>query len=415
MIAVLVLARRAAAVLQSAAFLREAGRLLTAWTVLFIVGIWMVVCQQWSDMRWVRRLHAEDAAAGAPWPDSALLGDPVLERLPFVAQSWVSDKLVDSSIVGVLLGCGFLARGWRERVMLVRRLGWMVSILYFLRALTVSVTTLPPSIASCSIPTAPKSTWEVVKATPDILAGTVGQCTDKIFSGHTAILTLGFLFWCRYATHWCFIALSAMHAVAGIICVLLVRYHYTIDVVIAILLTYAVHFIYYAALDQAVSLHLAVDDRDMSTIQSKESDELSAFANSNVYRMSVFTAVPPPKITHDGDWRDQDSAFGVEINSGRHTPNTDEHSVRKRDTDHLRTASPSTSHSHHEIDVSEPLTAVGEFPNEVPPDVPRSVAEFCSPAMRDSWRTEVLGINRAFGSFLPSAVAWMDGLDIRLK
>ncbi|PIA18237.1 hypothetical protein COEREDRAFT_39339, partial [Coemansia reversa NRRL 1564] len=160
-----------------------------------------------------------------------MLDDQLLEHLPMLEQAWISDKLVGSSVIVCIVGCSVLARGWRQRLMLIRRIAWMVAVLYFLRSVTISVTTVPPSIDSCVI-AKPQSTWQVIKATPDILAGTIGQCTDKIFSGHTAILTISFLFWRRYATHWAFVAYSAVHVTLGIVTVLMARYHYTVDVVI---------------------------------------------------------------------------------------------------------------------------------------------------------------------------------------
>ncbi|KAJ1931809.1 hypothetical protein EC988_009665, partial [Linderina pennispora] len=228
----------------SRAFHAEVKRTLVAWAVLFVVGVWMVICQQWSDMRWLHRQQMDKSEimslqqggsttsmpnVTAPWPSYAMLEDQVLNHLPMMERTWISDKLVGTSVIICMVGSSVMAPGWRERLMLVRRIAWMVAVLYFIRSVTISVTTVPPSVATCEI-AVPQSMMEVILATPDILAGNIGQCTDKIFSGHTAILVISFLFWLRYARHWSFIAYSAIHTTLGILSVLLARYHYTVDV-----------------------------------------------------------------------------------------------------------------------------------------------------------------------------------------
>ncbi|KAJ2505162.1 hypothetical protein GGI11_007105, partial [Coemansia sp. RSA 2049] len=196
----------------SRVFLYEVLRTLAAWTTLTIMTVWMITCQQWSDMRWLQRfehnemMHDQPAPmpgttpppsapapvplahpllhspyrppprhlarhygyGGArhyggrhghpphhpfsrPWPQYALLQDVVLEHLPLMEKAWISDKLVGASAVICILGCMAMSRGWRERLMMIRRIGWMLTVLYFFRSLTISVTTMPPSINSCSI------------------------------------------------------------------------------------------------------------------------------------------------------------------------------------------------------------------------------------------------------------------------
>ncbi|KAJ2559830.1 hypothetical protein EV175_000144 [Coemansia sp. RSA 1933] len=261
--------RTALVLVQSDAFIRELSRTLTAWGILFGVGIWMVICQQWSDMRWLRQMQQVGAAAAAPWPSYALLEDVVLDHLPVLERAWISDKLVGSSVFVCILGCCAMSAGWRERLMMVRRIGWMVAVLYFLRSITISVTTVPPSIGSCTIST-PQSAWHVILATPQILAGTIGQCTDKIFSGHTAILTISFLFLRRYATHWAVVAYSAVHMTLGVLSVLLARYHYTVDVVVGLLMTLFVHHLYYAALGVAVRRRTSITEHAFHVMHQKQ-------------------------------------------------------------------------------------------------------------------------------------------------
>ncbi|KAJ2753791.1 hypothetical protein IWQ56_006575 [Coemansia nantahalensis] len=379
-----------------------------------MVSLWMVTCQQWSDSRWLARMKAQqqqqqgvsETEPAAPWPSQAMLQDLVLDHLPIMERAWISDKMVSSSLILGLVGCSLLARGWRQRVVLVRRGMWMVTVLYFMRSLTISVTTVPPSSATCRI-TAPNTLWENIMATFDIIVGNVGQCTDKVFSGHTAILTLMFLFWCRYATHWAFVAAGAAHSAVGILTVLMARYHYTVDVLIGLLLTYFVHSAYYHALDRAVRQRLA-DGRasgaascdggysQLLPVAQKPEDDGVAGLDGGAYDMAVFSK------TGDDSWRDHDSVLGADT-SGRHTPTDQSQSVvRKRETSTGATAADANDR-HHEITVAEPShCSVDE--HRPPLHAPR----------HQLLPHPLIGINRPSSDLLPAIVAWMDGLDIRL-
>ncbi|KAJ1722405.1 hypothetical protein LPJ53_003164 [Coemansia erecta] len=393
---------------RSPVFLRELLRTALAWLVLFIVGIWMVVCQQWSDMRWIRRLQQTNLYPGAdtPWPTPLLLQDQLLEALPLLTRAWISDKLVGSSVIVCILGCTWMARGWQQRMMVVRRIAWMVAILYFLRSLTLSATTLPPSSPLCAIPVVPKSTWEVIKATPDILAGTIGQCTDKIFSGHTSILFISLLFWLRYARHWAFVAYSVVHCSVGVLTVLMARYHYTVDVLLGLLLTYFVHQAYYCALERAVRGKVRSPWGGLGGAQGE-------------YSMDVFRGSVGREEEEGGDgWDERDSAFGV---SGRATPLEavdPPFVVRKREN----TASAAMSEAeeaaaggevrHCEISVDEGAAKRSSEDRLFSP-AHMEFSDFGPRLSTNSRVDEMLGINRPFGTLLPRIVAWMDGLDLR--
>ncbi|KAJ1814076.1 hypothetical protein LPJ75_002923 [Coemansia sp. RSA 2598] len=357
-------------------------------------------------------------------------------------------------------------------MILIRRIAWMVGLLYFIRSVTLSVTTLPPSINTCEI-TVPQSMWQVIKATPDILAGNIGQCTDKIFSGHTSILVISTLFWLRYATHWGFIVYSVVHCTLGIISVLLARYHYTVDVVIGFLLTYFIHQMYYIALDQAIRQRDICRGgrmgwrkmRDSSVYNQDEvdRDEEDAYGLQGAYKMTVISRSQAGDAD-DSLWRDYDSAVGVDI-SGRVTPHHRSHNpqgsddpafvVRKRETSTATTAHSVASEAanidpvdvslitpvsmaassgiaeiaeHSEIHMAHSMARgkggrnreseeSGLFSDEADDDERGQVGLPFVQSIRvqstSPHRLDVMGINRPFGSFLPAVIAWMDGLDIR--
>ncbi|KAJ2745480.1 hypothetical protein GGI20_002145 [Coemansia sp. BCRC 34301] len=383
-----------------------------------------------------------------------MLQDQLLERLPLLERAWISDKFVGTSVIISIIGGCVCARGWRQRLMLIRRIGWMVAVLYFLRSITISVTTVPPSIGSCKI-AVPQSMWQVIKATPDILAGNIGQCTDKIFSGHTAILLISFLFWQRYATHWIIRAYSAVHTTVGILTVLLARYHYTIDVVIGALLTFFVHHLYYSALDFAIRIRTE-HDAQMAVAWSKLSlseeeahalfrpppslqdsdnsdralycDDGDVYCDGGGYKMSVLSRAPPlTGTTEDGSgrgWNDYDSAVGVDVHR---TDGTDEshhaYIVRKRETSSATAMSSDVGDGdtsgghrqppdHHEITVLDSQTVpLNVHHRRLPPA--DSLGHPGRGYVSANAMLDMMGVNRPLGSFLPNLVSWMDGLDLR--
>ncbi|KAJ1990932.1 hypothetical protein GGI25_003393 [Coemansia spiralis] len=200
---------------------------------------------------------------------------------------------------------------------------------------------MPPSLTSCEI-TEPRNMWQVILSTPGIISGNITQCTDKVFSGHTAIFTLSFLLWHMYATHWAFIAYSMVHTIAGILSVLMVRYHYTVDVIIGFLMVCLIHRTYFTSLDLAVRQRryndyatvpqeMAENHRDQAS-NSTDSDSSIPFGSRedsfDVYKLEVITQ-SLNCIDSDGSstLHGKDSAiisnssnYNASINVGAHTP-----------------------------------------------------------------------------------------------
>jgi hypothetical protein len=100
-----------------------------------------------------------------------------------------------------------------------------ILFIWFLRALTL-VTTVLPKHEKCRR----RWTWKNCFK---------GQCYDKVFSGHTSFVFLASLLFYREG----FLSWPALIGIVALeICIiLLTRSHYTIDVVIALLITYIVN------------------------------------------------------------------------------------------------------------------------------------------------------------------------------
>ncbi|KAJ2515078.1 hypothetical protein H4217_005399 [Coemansia sp. RSA 1939] len=484
----------------SRVFLYEVLRTLAAWSTLTIMTVWMITCQQWSDMRWLQRfehnemMHDQPAPTpgptpspapapvplahpllhspyrpsprhlarhyggghghpphhpfSRPWPQYALLQDVVLEHLPLMEKAWISDKLVGASAVVCILGCMAMSRGWRERLMMIRRVGWMLTVLYFFRSLTISVTTMPPSINSCSI-VIPKTWWQIIQATPQILAGTVGQCTDKIFSGHTVLFTMSFLFLRTYATHWAVVVYSSVHATVGILSVLLARYHYTIDVVLAVLMTYFVHRTYYSALDSAIWQRMcqapknkgsddfahcyqnngAAESEQQQQQQRLSEDQLSAGQynadgqSAEVLELSEFSR---PLVS-----RLREPSVTTTIASTSGDSHTDQPERLKQQStttcQDSQTRCSSRRHSTSIIDIAREEEEQAATVEEYDEMELRLLDDLHHPSLQllanrkavnayyyaQHEHLRMMGINRSFGSILPTIVAWIDGLDLR--
>jgi hypothetical protein len=98
-------------------------------------------------------------------------------------------------------------------------------LLIFIRALTIFLTILPKH-ETCS----KRFQWSNCLT---------GQCYDKIFSGHTCLTVLSALLLVRnqYIPAWLGIGFTAIE----ILCILLTRSHYSIDVFFAMVITYLVY------------------------------------------------------------------------------------------------------------------------------------------------------------------------------
>lgn len=98
-------------------------------------------------------------------------------------------------------------------------------LIMFVRALTI-ISTILPKHKQCE----PKMGWiQMIK----------GQCYDKVFSGHTAFVLLATLIYQREGIiGWpLFFGLNLFN----ILSIILVRAHYTIDIILAIVITYLVY------------------------------------------------------------------------------------------------------------------------------------------------------------------------------
>lgn len=99
-------------------------------------------------------------------------------------------------------------------------------LIMFVRALTIMSTILPKH-ETC--PSQNLTWYQMIK----------GQCYDKVFSGHTAFVLLATLIYLRESiiSFPIFLGINAVNITS----IILTRSHYTIDVILAIVITYLVY------------------------------------------------------------------------------------------------------------------------------------------------------------------------------
>ncbi|XP_030631475.1 phosphatidylcholine:ceramide cholinephosphotransferase 1 [Chanos chanos] len=150
----------------------------------------------------------------------------------------------------------------KYRSIVGRRFFFIVGTLYLYRCITMYITTLP--VPGMHFKCSPKlfGDWEsqmrrVMKMIAGgglTITGSHSMCGDYLYSGHTVMLTLTYLFIKEYSPrrfwwyHWgCWIL-----SVVGVFCILLAHDHYSIDVVVAYFITTRLFWWYHTMSNQQV-------------------------------------------------------------------------------------------------------------------------------------------------------------------
>ncbi|XP_069031657.1 phosphatidylcholine:ceramide cholinephosphotransferase 2-like isoform X2 [Embiotoca jacksoni] len=148
----------------------------------------------------------------------------------------------------ILVGLWFIQ--WiflKHKAIVGRRCFFLIGTLYMYRCVTMYITTLP--VPGKHMVCAPKlyndstgKIWRILRLISGgglSLTGTHLMCGDFLYSGHTVMLTLSYLFIQEYSPGWmwwyrwfCWL-LSA----SGVVCILIAHDHYSIDVVIGYFVT----------------------------------------------------------------------------------------------------------------------------------------------------------------------------------
>lgn len=144
----------------------------------------------------------------------------------------------------------------KYRFIILRRLFLMLSLLYFMRSITMFVTVLPVSSLTyvCSEQKSFTDPAEVMRRSLSLFFGmglTINgrhvYCGDYIYSGHTTILVMSYLMISEYSSkrifwlHWA----TWFMSLTGVLMVLLSHSHYTVDVIIGYFVTTRLFWMYH--------------------------------------------------------------------------------------------------------------------------------------------------------------------------
>lgn len=190
------------------------------------------------------------------------LPDVVLDNIRPL--EWALD-VSEILIMVVVNTCVCLVTFHKHRFIVMRRIFLMMSILYFMRSITMYVTVMPVSNNTyyCS-PKANVTTPQVIVKRAFQLISGFGlsingkhtYCGDYIYSGHTVTLVMGYLIIAEYSPkkfwilHW----LAWCASLTGVSMVLLAHGHYTVDVLIAYYVTTRLFWTYHTLANNSLLL-----------------------------------------------------------------------------------------------------------------------------------------------------------------
>ncbi|XP_026056077.1 phosphatidylcholine:ceramide cholinephosphotransferase 2 [Carassius auratus] len=137
----------------------------------------------------------------------------------------------------------------KHRAIVGRRFFFLQGMLYLYRMVTMYITTLP--VPSMHMDCAPKlygdsqgkikRVLQLVSGGGLSITGSHLMCGDFLYSGHTVMLTLTFLFIQEYSPRswpWCCYHLICwLLSFVGVVCILMAHEHYSVDVVVAYFIT----------------------------------------------------------------------------------------------------------------------------------------------------------------------------------
>uniref|UniRef100_A0A8C2J771 Sphingomyelin synthase 2a n=1 Tax=Cyprinus carpio TaxID=7962 RepID=A0A8C2J771_CYPCA len=143
----------------------------------------------------------------------------------------------------------------RYKAIIARRYFFLLGTLYMYRCITMYVTTLPvPSMHMVCAPKLQGDSQAKLQRVLQLLSGgglsITGShllCGDFLYSGHTVILTLTYLFLKEYSprSFWWYHLLCWLTAAVGAVCILVAHEHYSVDVVVAYFITTRLFYWYH--------------------------------------------------------------------------------------------------------------------------------------------------------------------------
>ena len=213
------------------------SRLLLSFVILFAGALANGFAMWWGEERSRRVWETR--------PDRTL-SDAGFDALPDDERLNVTG--VDYGVVGyvlaVLIGMFVAAPTSLERIRFLRRVCTLFGFAFAIRALTIGTTQLPRSMTECHLDRGALDGWVLVDALAFAFFWHSG-CHDQVTSGHTALVVLTALFWSQVGWIECrrhrilHVVVSSLvygGAVACLVVIIATHFHYTIDVLLALVI-----------------------------------------------------------------------------------------------------------------------------------------------------------------------------------
>jgi len=220
----------------------EIYRTLIAMVAFILFGFLCTFAIQSSDYRW--KTSGDDMMA---------LVDLGFKIIPHTTHVFLADLFMLTILVGSLSINLILAESNIARLIILRRIFWMLGFLLCFRLITLSVTTLP-SPKACD-PIVSGNFLDMLKTGVNLITGSVKACTDNIFSGHSIFITTSVILFRVYCRYKIIIYYSYLHGLVALCFLIATRIHYTVDVILAVFITYSVHSIYFFIVDLCIEKH----------------------------------------------------------------------------------------------------------------------------------------------------------------
>lgn len=156
-----------------------------------------------------------------------------------------------------------LASVVQERLQIAAQFIFLLCVLLNLRAIAIVVTVLPNAVTKPFCETAPSNVFQTIE-----FIFRYGTCGDFCFSGHTTTSLLTFLFVRRFAYDKSHVQLALLFLM--VLFLLLLRWHYTLDCFIAILLCTTMFEFYFTQRDEQIFYFNAFSQKRRKRILSED-------------------------------------------------------------------------------------------------------------------------------------------------
>jgi len=169
-------------------------------------------------------------------PRKAPMHDVMFTLLPDLS----TDKTPYPNFVFIaMLVVALLAFPRKKIFQLIAQYAFLQGLLSAVRGIVVAATLLPLADVDPACSEKPKDLIEALLVLLEL-----GSCGDYLFSGHTVSAMLLYLFTTKHGTYYCFQFIQGLLLGLMMLTLLLFRWHYTIDIIIALFVSFLFFHVY---------------------------------------------------------------------------------------------------------------------------------------------------------------------------